>query len=180
MDKVQNFCSIIRKRTSDHTQAMERLHDLPSMMVSILRLELDSLIRVVYLSDLNDTAEKERLIDQTLNGDKWTIKTRNGKDKTLTDSEMVNTCNEIFGWTKDVYKAGCALIHLSNLHGTTIDDELSDFCLEISQYEVLNYLQQFHDFPDDLDNPTLDDIAPYFPKILNKISANLKHYLETL
>ena len=180
MNKIDVFCNIIRKRSSDHAQAMERLQDLPSMMIAILRQELDSLIRVVYLLDLSDFEERERFISQTLDGDKWTIKTHKGKDKTLTDAEMVETCNEIFGWTEKVYKAGCSLIHLSNLHGVTVDDEIHDFwTLEISQDEVLDYLKQFHDLPD-LDSPTLNDISPYFPKVLKKISDNLERYLEQL
>lgn len=138
MNQTQKFCNIIRKRSSDHALAMNRLSDMPGMMISILRQELDSLIRAVYLRSLEDIQERQRLINQTLDGDRWTVETAKGKSKPLTDREMVEMYNEIFGWTRMVYDFGCSLVHLSDLHGVTSENNIEDFFpLEISKDTVL-------------------------------------------
>ncbi len=62
MNNINEFCNIIRKRSHEHALAMSRIEDLPSMMISILRQEIDSLVRVIYLYSLHDTEEKNRLI----------------------------------------------------------------------------------------------------------------------
>jgi hypothetical protein len=180
MNQTQKFCNIIRKRSVEHAIAMARLSDMPSMMISILRQELDSLIRAVYLNSLEDALERQRLINQTLDGDRWTVETAKGKSKPLTDREMVELCNEIFGWTEMVYDFGCSLVHLSDLHGVANDEDIENFFpLEISKDTVLHYLRDFHDGPNS-DNPTLEEISEYFPEILKKIADNLEFYLKEI
>lgn len=106
MDNTQRLCSILRKRSSEHATAISRILDLPGMMVSILRQELDSMVRAIYLLSKNDLSERERLIQQTLNGEVWTVLTVNGKHKKVTDREMVELSNQLQGWTLSVYKFG--------------------------------------------------------------------------
>jgi len=81
MEQVNKFCEVVRKRSSEHRLAMDRMNDLPGMMASILRQELDSMVRVLYLLTLFDLDERKRLITQTLNGDIWTTPTEKGKNK---------------------------------------------------------------------------------------------------
>ena len=81
MEDIKKFCELLRTRSAEHTKAMQRVNDLPSMMASILRQELDSMIRVIYLLSISDFDERKRLIKQTLDGKKWTELTRNGKYK---------------------------------------------------------------------------------------------------
>lgn len=102
MQQVERFCEIIRKRSKEHSEAIRRVHDLPGMMVSILRQELDSMVRAIYLLNIDDIVERNRLITQTLNGEKWTVLTVNGKNKTVTDRDMVELSNTLQGWTLSV------------------------------------------------------------------------------
>ena len=122
MEDVKRFCEILRKRSCEHTEAMKRVNDLPGMMVSILRQELDSMIRAIYLLSISDFNERKRLIEQTLAGHKWTKLTSNGKIKSITDSEMVELSNVLQGWTLSVYKFGCSYIHFSRYHDYSTDE----------------------------------------------------------
>jgi hypothetical protein len=116
MNNVKGFCEIIRQRSREHRLAIDRLKDLPGMVVSILRQELDSMVRVIFLLSIPDIEERNRLISQTIEGKKWTIETKKGKWREISDKEMVDLANQLQGWSKSVYKFGCAFIHLSNYH----------------------------------------------------------------
>lgn len=85
MDEVKKFCKILRKRSAEHSQAMVRLNDLQGMMASILRQELDSMVRAIFLLVISDLSERNRLIKQTLKGETWTVITKKGKQKKVTD-----------------------------------------------------------------------------------------------
>src|SRR5205823_6299086 len=84
--------------------------------ISTLREELDSFIRVKYLGRISDFNERERLMNLTLSGKKWTVLTHNNKWKQVTDKDMVDKANELKGYIHYVYKFGCGFIHLSGFH----------------------------------------------------------------
>lgn len=136
MENVKRFCEILRKRSCEHAEAMKRVNDLPGMMVSILRQELDSMVRAIYLLSISDFDERKRLIKQTLAGHKWTKLTSSGKSKIITDREMVELSNVLQGWTLSVYKFGCSFIHFSNYHNYSL---INPFTL-IDSDEQINIL----------------------------------------
>lgn len=101
------FCDMIRNRSEENRRAIScffRLNGVLSPAISILRQELDSMVRVIYLLSINDISERRRLIKSTLNGEKWKIKTPKGKWKEVTDREMVELSQRLQGWTLSVYK----------------------------------------------------------------------------
>lgn len=175
---MQGFIDIIQSRSDEHELAFSRIHDLPGAMMSILRQELDSLIRVLYLLSISDMEERKRLMKSTLAGDRWTVRTPKGKQAIVTDAMMVEVSEKFEGWARSVYKFGCAFIHLSNFHGynasnpleTLPDDEKSD---------ILGHMRYYHHGPKS-DNPTFRELAGYFPKVFDKIKGNLECYLENL
>jgi len=178
MEDVKKFCELLRKRSAEHAKAMQRVNDLPSMMVSILRQELDSMIRAIYLLSISDFDERKRLIKQTLDGKRWTELTRNGKFKTITDRDMVELSNELQGWTLSVYKFGCSFIHLSSFHDystvnpfTLIDSE--------EQKNILDLLRYYHGGPMN-DQPSFNELTQYFPRVFDKIAGNLECYIKYL
>jgi hypothetical protein len=81
-------------------------------MVAVLRQELDSMIRVIYLLSQSDIAFRDELIQASVEGKQWVAK---GTKHRVTDKEMVELANELHGWTESVYRFGCAFIHLSSL-----------------------------------------------------------------
>jgi hypothetical protein len=74
------------------------------------------MIRVIYLLAGTDLTERQRLIDSTLRGERWKVRTTKGKLRDVTDREMVDLAQRLQGWTQSVYKFGCAFVHLSDFH----------------------------------------------------------------
>jgi hypothetical protein len=100
MDKLEEFCKYITQRSNEHKKAVSRIRDLPGIVASILRQELDSMVRVIYLLSISDLTERNRLMEQTIYGKKWTIETKNRKQREITDREMVELSNQLQGLAK--------------------------------------------------------------------------------
>lgn len=178
MTATQNtlrFCEIIKKRSEENKSAIDMLFVSKhyGQVMSILRQELDSMVRCIYL--LNRTPqERERIIQQTLDGERW--KSANGA--IITDKSMVDIANNLSGWTNSVYKFGCAFIHLSNFH----DYENYDIFQTIDAVEREN-IKQFmngyynYELNEEL---TFDTVKPYLFKVFMKIYDNLKCYITYL
>lgn len=180
IDIRQQFITLIQNRSKENAESLR--DDFAKRRIGkcleTLRTELDSFIRVMYLGRISDINERERLIQQTLSGEKWTVLTNNNKWKPVTDKDMVDKANELFGYVHYVYKFGCGFIHLSDFHNyATINpfDRLN----ETEKADVKYYLNQYHHFP--IDNElTVDSIANYIPKVFEKVSSNLTCYFGQL
>ena len=147
---------------------------LAGQMISVLRQELDSMVRVIYLL-AQSPERRELLIESSVSGRKWS---REGPRARVTDSEMVKLAQELQGWAQSVYKFGCAFIHLSNLHDYNDRDPL----LQLPAYErrdILDHCRYYHGGPA-TDAERFEDLVPYLPRVLEKISGNLECYLEQL
>jgi hypothetical protein len=172
------FCRQVRARSLEHSRAMEALTaaKTPSQMVAILRQELDSIVRVIFLLTQEDRVYQSELIEASVGGQRWHRK--GSKDK-VTDREMVDLADSFEGWTKAVYKFGCAFIHLSSQH----DHEARDPLLALPVGEratIVEYVRHYHHGRPSSDQPTFQDIVPLLPDVFEKISANLEHYLKNL
>lgn len=72
MSSLPIFLRQVRSRSREHLQAMQLLAParLAGQMVSVLRQELDSMVRVIYL--LTQKPERrELLIEASVKGEKW-------------------------------------------------------------------------------------------------------------
>lgn len=171
------FCQMIRNRSIQNRDAINQISRSISPAISILRQELDSMVRVIYL--LNQTKiERKRLIELTLKGKKWTVLTKNGKYETLTDRKMVSFANTLQGWAEYVYKFGCSFIHLSDFHNYNSTNPF-DSISQQDKNNIIRYMTQYHGGSIGKDI-TIDKFAGYIPAIFNKISSNLECYLNEL
>lgn len=167
-DIRQKYISLIQNRSEENKKSLNLLfpQGLFGNCISILRQELDSFIRVMYLGRISDFDERERLMNQTLLGEKWTVLTPNNKWKQITDKDMVEKANEFYGYIQYVYKFGCASIHLSDFHDYATKnpfEKLSD----IEKYDIKNYLNTYHNFP--VENElTVENISDHIPDVLRK------------
>jgi hypothetical protein len=147
---------------------------LAGVMVSVLRQELDSMVRAVYL--LTQSPERrEQLIDASVRGEKWS---KEGSSAKVTDKEMVDLAQALKGWTQSVYKFGCAFIHLSGLHDYNDRDPLAQLPAEERQ-DILKHCRNYHGGP----HPGAErftDLVPYLPDVLMKIAGNVECYLVAL
>lgn len=114
--------------------------------ISILRQELDSFVRVIYLGQISDFNERERLMSQTLSGEKW-ILTSNNKLKQITEKDMVDKANELKGYVHYVYKFGCGFIHLSDFHdyATTNPFDKLDYQNSLTLFFTYNNITVFRE-----------------------------------
>ncbi|MCP4394493.1 MAG: hypothetical protein GY804_09550 [Alphaproteobacteria bacterium] len=169
------FCKIVRQRSYENKKAMSALKvaGLSGHMFSVLRFELDSMVRVIFL--LSETKENRiELINKTINGDKWKLAGRGQ----ITDRIMVDLADELNGWTKSVYKFGCAFIHLSSFHDYSQTDPFSSLSPQEST-DIKNHMNYYHGFPNSQDLNMLS-ITLYLPRIFDKIKDNLECYIKNL
>ena len=173
--EIKEFCNLVRKRSEENKQAVDALYNMAlyGQVMSILRQELDSMIRCIYLL-YQPIEDRKSLINQTLTGKRWQY--NNGR--IITDKNMVEIANNLQGWTKSVYKFGCAFIHLSNFHDYENADMFTD--LDSNEKEdIKQHTNHYHGY--DL-NQTLTflSIKPYLSQVFMKVYGNLECYISDL
>ena len=178
---VANFERLVRSRSSENGPVVDAFAFRPNMagtLVGKLREELDSLVRVIYLENTPDVRERLRLMSLAIAGDKWNRLTSNGKHAQITDRDMVDMANNLNGWSKSVYRFGCAFIHLSSFHDYgDVDPFLQLDATE--RQDVLKHLRYYHGGPQN-QSPTFSDVVDYLPMVYLKIRDNLDCHLSNL
>lgn len=176
-EDLRILCRQIRSRSAEHQAALWCLHPagLHGQVVSILRQEVDSLVRVVYLLHVSDDARRADLVRDAVEGIQWT---QPQSRRRVTDREMAELANGLNGWTLSVYKFGCAFIHLSSFHDYRERDPME----MISQDEreaILSHMRHYHGGPCE-NRPSFEELAFFLPAVFQKISSNLECYLKQL
>lgn len=174
MNNLKQFCEIVKKRSEENSKSIKLLYEqkLYGNCISILRQELDSMVRVLFLLSQGQET-RQLLIQQTLDNQKWSI----GK-RQIKDFELINNVLNLHGWARNVYLFGCSFIHLSVFHYYSEQDPFSK--LSKSELDLIkDFMKNYHNFPQDSEI-TFDTMQPYLLDIFNKISANLKYSLEDL
>ncbi len=176
MSNLSIFLRQVRNRSLEHRAAMKLLAqaDLAGVMISILRQELDSMVRVIYLL-AQKQERRELLVDASVYGEKWS---QEASRAMVTDKEMVDLAQNLHGWTLSVYRFGCAFIHLSNLHDYNDRDPLAQLPIQ-ERRDILNHCHEYHGGPTANDTG-FDALVPYLPRVFEKIASNLESYLESL
>lgn len=176
MTETEQFCQILRERSAENISAGRLLYRnrLYGQFISVLRQELDSLVRAVFLLS-KDLATRQHFISQTLQNTKWTLPNAR---TIVTDRNMVDLTDRLHGWTNSVYKLGCAFIHLSPM----ADYKNSNPFQQIEQTEINDIKQHLHNYHGFqlVDQLTMDSVSPYLLRVLDKVSGNLECYIEYL
>jgi len=176
MTETEQFCQILRERSAENISAGRLLFNnrLYGQLISVLRQELDSLVRTVFLlsKDLNI---RQHFISQTLQNTKWTLP---NSRTVVTDRNMVDLTDRLHGWTNSVYKLGCAFIHLSPM----ADYKNSNPFQQIEKTEINDIKQHLHNYHGFqlVDPLNMDTVSPYLLRVLDKVSSNLECYIEYL
>lgn len=179
-DIKQQFIELIQNRSKENAESLK--DDFAKGRIGkcfeTLRTELDSFIRVMYLGRIAVVSERERLMQQTLSGEKWTVLTANNKWRQVTDKDMVDKASELLGYVHYVYKFGCSFIHLSNFHNYSQSNPF-DKLSETEKTDIKNYLNNYHHFP--VENElNVESVTNYIPKVFEKISSNLTSYFSNI
>lgn len=144
MTSTEQFCRILRERSAEHLSSGVLLfaNGHYGQIISVLRQELDSLVRTVFLLE-KDLTTRQHFIQQTLQNIKWT---QPNSRTVVTDRQMVDLANSLHGWTNSVYKLGCAFIHLSPMANYKHENPFSQLpAHEIS--DIKRHLHNYHSFP---------------------------------
>ncbi|MHB1058594.1 MAG: hypothetical protein ACYC0F_12030 [Rhodanobacter sp.] len=174
MDDLSIFIRQVRSRSIEHRKAVEVLAaaNVPGQLVAILRQELDSLVRVIYLLT-QDANRRSKLVAASVAGQTW--RAQNSRAR-VTDKEMVDLSEKLLGFAQSVYRCGCAFVHLSNFHDFKDRDPLLLLTPEEKE-DILGHCRGYHGGPD---GDTFIDLVPYLPAVFEKVSDNLECYLEEL
>lgn len=177
---VEKFCRQIRERSRENQDSLTILLNNQNygIAIGLLRQELDSLIRVAYLSDMGMTnSESKRLIDESVSGNQWKKKARSGKDVRITDREMIDLSSKIGGWVNIIYSFGCKLIHLSDFHDYKSTDPFEKMETENKQ-EVIRYLHRYHQYP--YSGIDMNKLVEYLPNVMKKLVDNVSYYVSDI
>ncbi len=175
MGPKEQFCKLLRERSIEHKTAISLMlqNELYGQVISILRQELDSMVRAIFLLEEADLSIRTHFIEQTLSNRKWTLP---NSRTIVTDRQMVDLANSLFGWTQSVYKLGCAFIHLSPMSNYKSENPFS----QLPQDEIADvkqHLNNYHSFPLTYDL-TMETIVPYLQRVFTKVSDNLEYYIR--
>jgi hypothetical protein len=171
------FCRQVRERSKENRTAIQILHRnaLTGNIMGILRQELDSMIRCIFLLSVADMQYRKQLIHDSISGKAW--RTKDGKRK-ITDKEMVDLSKNLHGWTQNLYTFGCGFIHLSAFHDYKDRDPFESLTSD-ERHNIAHYLHYYHGFVMN-DNAKLRDIVYVLPGVFQKISDNLECYVKDL
>jgi hypothetical protein len=175
-DPIRVFARQVRSRSAEHARALHMLGPagLHSVAVGILRQELDSLVRVMFLLATRDRRERIRLIRDSVNGRRWRYSTGG----LITDGKMVALAKRLTGWAGSVYGFGCSFIHLSNFHDRLARDPFRALPTS-EQREIISHIEQYHG-PLATKTPGINDLLPLIPRVFTKVTDNLRCYLDQL
>ncbi|MDD2493006.1 MAG: hypothetical protein PHY83_03595 [Bacilli bacterium] len=103
-------------------------------------MELDSLIRICYIKSLRDENEKNTLLTQFFDGQRWKL-----EKNIISDRKMVTyvTNNLGLGWADPIYDIGCAFIHLSPYHDYMSQNPTSTLSRE-SRQTIIKHVKDHH------------------------------------
>ncbi len=176
MTPTEQFCRLLRNRSAEHKAAAQLLFPqrLYGQMISILRQELDSMIRAIFLVS-QSPHNRQHYINQTLNNEKWTLP---GTRAQITDRHMVDFANTLHGWSCSVYKLGCGFIHLSVMADYDYNNPFLNLPLN-EQQEIKQHLHDYHGFPLS-NNLNVATVGPYLLMVFEKISNNLEYEIQHL
>jgi hypothetical protein len=152
---------------------MKRLEGLPGQQFGILRQELDSMIRVIYLLRLN-LPDRETVAKGVLAGQGFCY--ANGRR--ITDRDMLVVAEKLHGWSRNVYTFGCAFIHLSSLHAYASVDPLDQLTSD-ERHTIADHINYYHGARL-TERSHFADLIPFLPRVLAKITGNLSCYLDNL
>jgi len=179
MSPVVDFVRHVEDRSKENQAAFVLLmrSGLLGPALALVRQELDSMIRVIWLIDSCTQTERARLVADALQGVHWQKTTPKGKQVRITDAEMSDAALRRHGWIKQVYRYGCHLIHLSDWHNYRHQDPTKNMP-SAEREEIQDELQNFH--AEEIEDLAFSHIKMHAPYAMSKIGDNLACYLREL
>jgi hypothetical protein len=171
------FLRTVRARSDEHWSSLEVLlrENKLAVATGLLRQEIDTFVRLVYLESLDDETAAGLIVD-FMQGKQWTRKIGTKKCR-ITDREMVNAAKASYFWVEIAYEFGCKLIHLSKIHDYRSVDPFSTISPD-DKRTIINFLRAYHQYQrHDIDLPCFVGVLP---KVMEKIRGKVDNYSSAL
>lgn len=174
-DRKKKFFNIIIARSNENEKALNLLLEEKcyALIGAIIRMELESLVRVHYFNNVN-RIKQESLLDEFFVGKKWSV----------TDRNMVNNLSRSLGWTEHIYDFCCAFIHLSPYHDWASTSDIPNLTQDKRRFIVNEIKSQQNDnwgYDTSLvitEDFSFDDLIPFSPYIFKKLRDNLLYEIK--
>jgi hypothetical protein len=116
-ENADTFCQMIGARSREHHKAMRVALDNGWLAIagSVLRMELDSMIRVIWLLRHPDT--REQILASCVAGEGF----KDGRTR-ISDRDMTEDAVNLNDWVRSVYRFGNTFVHLTNAHNYAVLD----------------------------------------------------------
>lgn len=171
---TKRFFDIMRARSDENERAIKILLDAEcyALVGAIIRMELDSLIRIEDFNN-SDASRKKELLDNFFQSQMQSRKWKR------TDSEMVKNYSRTMGWAHHIYYFCCAFIHLSPYHDWASDSAITNLTQRERRFIVSEIKSQQYDPALNIDeNFGFDELMPFAPHIFKKLRDNLLHAIR--
>jgi|GEM_PF-3999989 hypothetical protein len=175
----EEYKTLIGHRLQENMKSFKLLFDIQHYgnCISIMRQELDQLIRLLFLLHSNPE-EKKQFIYSSINSQKWYIVGKDGRKEYITEDMLLRFAETLEGWERSIYEFGFSFGDLSaNFNYGSRDPikSMNDF----DRQKLRKYITEYHikDFPGDF---SLSDLIPALPSIIEAISDKLKLYMEKI
>jgi hypothetical protein len=139
--------------------------------------ELDQIIRLLFLLN-SSPSNRKQFMESSVNSHRWYIINSENKKEFLSDEVLLKFAETLSGWNRSIYEFGFSFDKLTNGFNYGSRDPIKGMS-ELDRSKLSNYICEYHvnDFPNDF---TLDDLIPILPMIIEKISIQLKTYMEKI
>lgn len=135
-ENAVTFCRMIEERSREHHEAMRvaLAKGWLAITSSVLRMELDSMIRIIWLLRHPDT--REQILASCVAGQGFS----EGR-KRISDSEMAKCATRENDWVQAVYRFGNTFVHLTNAHDYAVHDPFRAY---EHRDEGIEFLNRYH------------------------------------
>jgi hypothetical protein len=176
---VDEYKKLIFQRLYENRKSFDLLFGIKHYgnCISIMCQELDQVIKILFLLNSKKDDQKQ-FIESSINSQKWYIIGSNNKKEYVTDDVVIQYSETLVGWDKSIYEFGLAFGNIANTFNYGTRDPIKGIG-ENDKNKIYRYIIEYHnkDFPENYD---LGNLIIELPTIFNKISNNLKSYLDKL
>lgn len=152
--------------------------NLLSTQMSMIREEVDSLVRVIHLLGVNDYNELADIIGNSFDQRKFGPTKADGKARRISDKSMIQDAAAQFDWLETLYDFGCSFIHLTGLHSYQERDAFR-MLSPSEREEIAKFVNHYYGATISA-NSQFTEVTHYLPQIFRKVAENLERLLSDL
>jgi len=166
-----------RERSREHVSSLPVLLENGNygVAVALLRQEIDTFVRLVYLNAIGKHSALEMIEDFAATK---RLRIRDGtKKRIISEREMVELAAPSYHWVEPTYRLSCNLIHFSTFHDYQSTDPFSGIS-DDDRRAIIKFLHDYHGYSDpDID---MTRFVRVLPNVMDKIARHVAGNCATL